>query len=347
MNLTRFSKATDVFNLYFRMAPQPGVLLQNGLIVEVNLAFEQLTRKKKGYLLNHSISQVMQQLKGEPLLNLLDEFEKGEKEISFMICNNPLQFNCKWSHLSDELDTTTLVLFEQASPKLISPFEKELIEDLQEQRDLISLIIETDEYERKKFSDYLHDEVGSLLATSKHQLDLCLGSFDIDSLRSKEELLKGMKLVDESIKMLRHIAMHTSPVSYEFGLVNAIQNLVDIIHRRGDLHINFIPVANELKLSKSLEITLYRIIQELLMNSIKHASATEITLQLIADNNCIAISYEDNGKGFDYRKELKKKNALGLKKIKQRVDLFEGNMQIDSIENRGTVISIEINAAQL
>jgi signal transduction histidine kinase len=74
--------------------------------------------------------------------------------------------------------------------------------------------------------------------------------------------------------------------------------------------------------------------------------ASEIILQLISDKNCISISYEDNGKGFDYRKESKKKNALGLKKIKQRVELFQGKLQIDSSENHGTVITIEFATRQ-
>ncbi len=342
MNLTRFSKATDVFNLYFRMAPQPGVLLKNQLIVEVNHAFEQLTKRKKGYLINHAITQVLQQHKGEPLLTLLHEMDKGEKIFSFMIGNEAVQFNCKWSKLQDELEETTLLLFEQVSRTIMSPVEQELMDDLQEQRDLIELIIETDEYERKKFSDYLHDEVGSLLATSKHQLDLCLTTCQTDIQKTKEQLREGIKLVDESIKMLRHIAMHTAPVSYEFGLLNAIHNLTDAINRRGEASIHFIAAAPVLTISKSLEITLYRIVQELLMNSIKHAYATEITLQLIGDSDHVSITYEDNGKGFDYKKELKKKNAIGLKKIKQRVDLFNGKIQFDSIENRGTIITIDL-----
>jgi signal transduction histidine kinase len=142
--------------------------------------------------------------------------------------------------------------------------------------------------------------------------------------------------------MLRQIAMHTAPVSYEFGLLNAVHNLTETINRRGEAHVQFIPVAQELKLSKSLEITVYRIIQEMLLNFIKHAFATEIVLQLIGDANHLSITYEDNGKGFDYRKELKKKNAIGLKKIKQRVELFNGKIQFDSIENRGTIITIDL-----
>lgn len=342
MNLTRFSKATDVFNLYFRMAAQPGILLKNDLIIEVNHAFEQLTKRKKGYLINHSFTQIMQQHKGEPLLTLLQEVDKGEKVFSFQIGQETVVFNCKWSKLHDELEETTLVLFEQVTRSLLSPLEQELMEDLQEQRDLIELIIETDEYERKKFSDYLHDEVGSLLATSKHQLDLCLNTYQTDKEKAKEQLMQGIKLVDESIKMLRQIAMHTAPVSYEFGLLNAVHNLTETINRRGEAHVQFIPVAQELKLSKSLEITVYRIIQEMLLNSIKHAFATEIVLQLIGDANHLSITYEDNGKGFDYRKELKKKNAIGLKKIKQRVELFNGKIQFDSIENRGTIITIDL-----
>lgn len=342
MNLTRFSKATDVFNLYFRMAPQPGVLLKNQLIVEVNYAFEQLTKRKKGYLINHSIAQVLQQQKGEPLLTLLNDLDKGEKVFSFAIAGETVAFNCKWSKLQDDLEETTLLLFEQVSRNLLSPVEQELMEDLQEQRDLIELIIETDEYERKKFSDYLHDEVGSLLATCKHHLDLCLNTYQTDIQKTKEQLSEGIKLVDESIKMLRHIAMHTAPVSYEFGLLKAVQNLAETINRRGEVQVHFISAIPALRISKSLEITLYRIIQELLLNSIKHASATEITLQLIGDAHQITVIYEDNGKGFDYKKELKKKNALGLKKIKQRVDLFNGKIQFDSLENRGTIITIDL-----
>lgn len=342
MNLTRFSRATDVFNLYFKMSPQPGLLLQNHIIAEVNPAFEQLTKKKKGYLINHSIAQVMQQQKGEPLLNLIIEQENGETDCLFSIGSDIVKYNCKWNRLYDESEETTLVLFEQMSRPQVSAYEKELINDLHEQRDLIALIIETDEYERKKISDFLHDEVGSLMASCKHQLDLSLFSNQGNNNRSAEELKKGIRMLDESIKMLRHIAMHTAPVSYEFGLVNAIQNLVESVNYQGDTLVKFIPVTDSLNLKKSLEITIYRIIQELLQNSIKHASATEIILQLYSDQHGVTITYEDNGKGFDYNKELKKQNAIGLKKINQRVGLFDGKMQIDSFPNQGTVITIDL-----
>jgi two-component system NarL family sensor kinase len=163
-----------------------------------------------------------------------------------------------------------------------------------------------------------------------------------EPLKSKDELHRTIKLLDESIRQLRNIALHNSPVSFEFGLINAINSLVDIINKRAQVKVQFICHAEKLNLTKSFEITVYRIIQELLNNSSKHSNATEIVLQLIKHESSINIVIEDNGKGFDYKKEKKRKDIFGLRRVKQRVELFNGKMQVDSSENSGSIITIEL-----
>jgi signal transduction histidine kinase len=343
MNDIHIHPSNEVFDLYFRLSAHPGVLLENGIIKEANYAFEGLTKKKKGHLINHSFKSFLNQTKGESMFDLMSELSKGEKHFTFIINNSEQTFNCKWTSSYSNNVSTILLILEPSVSLMITPLEKELFDDLQDQRELIDLMIESDEYERKKFSDYLHDEIGSLLATAKHQLNIAHNAVLADHLTSKSEIEKSIHLVDESIRQLRSIALQTAPISYEFGLINAINNLVDRLNKKSsNSQIQFISAVDKLKLNSSLEITTYRIIQELLNNTSKHSNASEIILQLIKHETSINITIEDNGKGFNPKIERKRKDTLGLKKIKQRVDLFRGKMQIDSSENSGTIITIEL-----
>lgn len=268
---------------------------------------------------------------------------EGQQSCTVYLNGMPLLYTCRWKTITEADPGAYMFVMEPAvSTALPTALEKDLYDDLQEQRTLVDLLLETDELERKKFSDYLHDEVGSLLATAKHQLNIASQSLNTNSTTSLAEIDKSIGLVDRSIEQLRHIAMHTAPVSVEFGLTRAVQYLADRLSKQKNVSVRVILLPEEMLLPKNVETVAYRIVQELLGNAIRHSDATEVIVHLVQHPASVSIMAEDNGKGFDYKKEKRKKESVGLRKIMHRVELFDGKMDVDSAPGKGTVITVDL-----
>jgi two-component system NarL family sensor kinase len=189
-------------------------------------------------------------------------------------------------------------------------------------------IIEAQEQERKKIAQDLHDNMGSVLAIARMQAAL---------IPKNEQVLE---LIDTAISESRRIShtLDTITLSH-FGLDSAIQQLVEYVSSSRTLVIDsFINVAEGLSPSVSLQV--YRIVQELVSNTLKHANAARIKIEINAfHNEWLNIIFEDNGKGFD---RIKIQPGMGLKNIQSRVAILNGSLEIESTEGKGTSIVIEI-----
>ncbi|GAA4785801.1 hypothetical protein GCM10023231_12110 [Olivibacter ginsenosidimutans] len=148
--------------------------------------------------------------------------------------------------------------------------------------------------------------------------------------------------LESSIGELRRIARNMMPETLiRSGLEVALGDLcisltsdtVDIEFQAGDIQEG---------MDVQTQVNIYRIIQELLANAIRHGKATEILVQCIQGENNVLITVEDNGKGFDSKDQMPSK-GIGLNNIKNRVDLMKGNVQIDSVINEGTTVNIELH----
>jgi signal transduction histidine kinase len=331
-----------LWNLLFDTLPQPACVVRNGLVFDINSSMQRLLNTDDSDWLGQELATLLPASPSDKIYARMQRNGDGQLPCTLFINGVSMLYTCKWKSISASDDSFLLIL-EPVSSVLPTALEKDLYEDLQEQRDLIELMIETEEMEHKKFSDYLHDEVGSLLATAKHQLDIASQSLHNNASASLQEINKSIDLVDRSINQLRTIAMHTAPVSVEFGLISALQYLSETLNRKSNLNVKLIFIPENISLPRSLEIITYRTVQELLNNSIRHSEATEIILQLVQHPTSLSIIVEDNGKGFDYRKEKSKKGTIGLKKIMQRVELFDGKIEVDSTPGKGTVITIDLS----
>jgi signal transduction histidine kinase len=127
----------------------------------------------------------------------------------------------------------------------------------------------------------------------------------------------------------------------KLGLIAALQNLFDKISATG-IRISFTVHEVKERLEEALEISIYRIVLELINNVVKHAGASEVTVQLIKYPFYINITVEDNGKGFIYRQATTKTQGIGLGSISSRIAYLKGTMYIDSGEGRGTTVIIDI-----
>jgi signal transduction histidine kinase len=147
--------------------------------------------------------------------------------------------------------------------------------------------------------------------------------------------------LDEPITLTREISQDLdSGVLNRLGLVAAIKDLTDTISGSVKLNIDFETLGMDNRLPKVMEEPLFRIVQEVLNNILKHANATEVMIQLSCFGNDLNLMIEDNGIGFDIEEIEKGGGGMGLKNIRSRVLPFHGSVEFDSRKGRGTIVNI-------
>lgn len=202
--------------------------------------------------------------------------------------------------------------------------------------------LEAEIQERKRIGKELHDSLGYLLSLAGLQASVLDKRKNLTETK-KNELLKSLiESIDEAFVELRTISHNLAPsLLSEYGLKGALKNISDKINQSGKLKISFDVFGLDKKIDQLIENVLYRTLQEIINNTIKHSEATELFIQIIQDKDQITLMTEDNGKGFK-TEDLQKKSNLGLYHIKSSVENLHGSFFIDSKLNRGTIISISI-----
>ncbi|MFT5752174.1 MAG: two-component system sensor histidine kinase DegS [Flavobacteriales bacterium] len=227
---------------------------------------------------------------------------------------------------------------EQAQELEVQKTEKVLKE---KEIETINAMVSGQEKERHRLARELHDNLGSTLATVRMQVENLERNLDkVDN--PKALLTKTHTLINEAYEKVRTISHERNAgVLAKDGLLPAIQRLATSISSEDGLHIEVEDFGLEQRLSNDLEITIFRIVQELVTNIIKHAKATEATISLTQHEGELNILIEDNGKGFKVG-TLQHKDGMGLGSIERRVEHLEGLMSVDSTPGRGTHIIIDI-----
>lgn len=194
------------------------------------------------------------------------------------------------------------------------------------------------EEERRHLAKELHNHLGSLLATVKVNLN----GLDHPE-QNKMQTIMG--LVDQATQDVRNMSheLHMG-VSENFGLIPALQELVSHLQQSKQLQTKLSADLSAVEISSEEEILVYRIVQELVSNVLKHANATKLTISLTGfeEDNLISIMVEDNGKGFDPTKLQKSEKGIGLDSLEEMIHKLEGEIHIDSSSGRGTTINIDI-----
>jgi len=223
-----------------------------------------------------------------------------------------------------------------------SLIESQKVEELLKKQELKSMnaMMIGQEEERKRIARDLHDRLGSMLAMVKNHFKSVETS--IGNLKDTNTTLykKANKLLDEACEEVRKISQDmASGVLTRFGLTAALEDLKDTLEESKQLEVEFVSHGLNDRLPLELEITIYRVIQELISNILKHAKASEITIQLLKGKNGLNIIVEDNGIGFETSNA---KLGMGLKNIEARIDGLNGELKIDSTLKKGTTITVDI-----
>jgi signal transduction histidine kinase/Tfp pilus assembly protein PilF len=208
---------------------------------------------------------------------------------------------------------------------------------LKEQSEIALIkVLEAEERERTRIAKDLHDGIVQDLTAIKNNIKLTLNTPE----KSKENLEIIYNELDKTSKEVREISYQMMPLTLkEFGLEKALDTLLNRTLSAHQITFDFNTVGIEQRLPEKIEVSVYRICQELLNNSLKHSKASRISLLLMSKNNTLSVTYEDNGIGFD-AKNIEK--GIGLNSLKSRIEMIKGNLEFDSEINKGTTAYIKI-----
>ena len=207
----------------------------------------------------------------------------------------------------------------------------------------LNTIIQTEEKERKRFAKDLHDGLGPLLSTVKMSVS-SLSHMKHDDV--SREIVENTELViNEAIKSLKEISDNLSPhILNNFGLIRALNNFSNKINVARTIKINLESDLKDERFDSNVEVVLYRVICELINNTIKHAKAKKIDLSLTKEGESLAIIYKDDGKGFDVNKVIEQPSGtgMGLSNIYSRINSLKGEINIESENKKGTTVTIKV-----
>ncbi len=210
------------------------------------------------------------------------------------------------------------------------------------QRKLLQATLESQEKERKRLASELHDSVGAMLSATKLNLNFLKSLGDDTETKQSLDETKGM--IDETIDTVRRISKDLLPSSLEkFGLVEALKEFCDKISTP-KTEVIFQNDDKQLSLKKEQELPLYRLVQEIVNNALKHADAKSVIISINQDPR-FSLVITDNGKGFDVQATKKDINkGVGLYNIENRVNMLRGQVELTSVLGQGTTYKVVIPA---
>lgn len=200
------------------------------------------------------------------------------------------------------------------------------------QQELLAAVIESQEAERKRVAKDLHDNLGALLTTAKLSLNQFRRKVELEESQTGR-LDTTQEILEESIDSVRKTAHQLIPPTLEkFGLSAVLLTLVHQVNASTDTQVELLGSELE-RLQPQAELALYRIVQELLNNGLKHAGASRICLLLEPKGDELHMRYEDDGKGFDPERLFV--SGLGLKNLESRANLLQGSFVVESAPRSG------------
>lgn len=227
-----------------------------------------------------------------------------------------------------------------------------LVEDITERkiamerlRSLGARLEQVREEERAQIAREVHDELGQMLTALSLGLSALGRNLAKKQKRSAASLLKrigGMnRIIEQAVQSVRHIAMHLRPdVLDRLGLVEGIRWQAKEVSRRAGIKLQFQGSQIPSSVGKQVSIGLFRIAQEAFTNVARHANASELHVQLTANDGGIVLRIEDNGKGFD--ESIHRSKSFGLLGMEERARIMSGTLTVQGSPGKGTIIQVEI-----
>ncbi len=206
---------------------------------------------------------------------------------------------------------------------------------------ILSAVLRTEERARSTFAKELHDGLGPLLSSAKMSLTAVSGA--LEDKEQRELVDNTAYMIDEAIRSLREISNNLSPhVLNDFGLARGVHNFVTRCSAMHSTRIDFTTNLQNERFDNDVEVIFYRVICELINNSLKHSGCTAIELALTQYRGMLMLEYSDNGRGFDSNRALY--TGMGLSNISSRVNSLNGDFSLESTPGQGmqAVVSVRL-----
>lgn len=219
----------------------------------------------------------------------------------------------------------------------------EALQEAKRKQDFGLKIIEAQEQERKKLSREIHDGPAQMLANVMMRSDLIER---VQRERGPDEALVEIRslkvMVRNALYEVRRIIYDLRPMALDdLGLVPTLRKYLQTTEDYNTgVHLNFVNLGQVKRLPSDMEVALFRLVQEAVQNSLKHAEPKQVQVKLSISKEMVTVVVKDDGKGFD--SSIQKEGSFGLVGMRERVELLEGEMTIDSQPGAGTLVFIQI-----
>lgn len=222
--------------------------------------------------------------------------------------------------------------------------QQQRINELETEKKLAAAeaVLKGEEKERTRLAKDLHDGLGGMLSGIKYSLNTMKGNL-IMTPENAQAFERSMEMLDNSIKEMRRVAHNMMPEALvKFGLDTALRDFCSDINKSGALQVNYQSVGLESQtLDQTVSITIYRIVQELIHNTIKHAQAKSALVQMVKNAGQLSVTVEDDGTGFDSN-ILNVSRGMGWSNIQNRIEFLKGKVDIHTQPEKGTSVMFEI-----
>jgi two-component system sensor histidine kinase DegS len=207
---------------------------------------------------------------------------------------------------------------------------------------VVEMMIQAQEGERQRLSRQMHDGPAQALSNFILQTEIAMRLFDLDQIKARAELENLKLAATTTFQKVRDFIFELRPMMLDdLGLVPTLKRYVDIVKDQSNMDVRLLVTGRERRLEPYQEVMLFRGIQELLYNAVRHSQATSVKAQLDIGDTVIKVTVDDDGKGFDIEK-VDGKVGMGLKVIRDRVEMMGGVIETESVVGQGTRVTFEL-----
>jgi two-component system sensor histidine kinase DegS len=208
--------------------------------------------------------------------------------------------------------------------------------------EIVEMIVQAQEAERQRLSRQMHDGPAQALSNFILQTEIALRLFEVDQSKAKEELANMKESATGAFQKVRDFIFELRPMMLDdLGLNPTLKRYVDAFKEQSGMDIRLTITGKDHRLASYQEVMIFRAIQELLNNAAHHSHAQQVKVQMDVGDMNVKIQVSDDGKGLDVE-EMEAQGTMGLKVIRDRVEMLGGYFEVDSVVDQGTRVTFQI-----
>lgn len=206
----------------------------------------------------------------------------------------------------------------------------------------VEMMVQAQEAERQRLSRQMHDGPAQALSNFILQTEIAMRLFDLDQLKARDELSNLKVSATGTFQKVRDFIFELRPMMLDdLGVIPTLKRYIEAFKDQTRLDIRLSTTGMERRLESYIEVMIFRAIQELINNAVRHSQASQIKVQLDLGDINVKVVVDDNGKGFD-TELIEERGSMGLKLIRERAEMLGGFLEIDSVSGQGTRVTFQI-----